>query len=348
MIRAHEATRPAPAAVSGAPGAAELIVLWRATEHCSLACGFCAYDRRRPITRRKADLALVRRLGAGLREWSRAQDFRVLVSWLGGEPLHWPALFDATDFLRHACGFRVSLTTSGILLDRPQVRRRLLDLFDEITVSVDAIGGIHDRLRGWPGGFECVRRGTRALVRESWETRRRPLFRVNAVLMRDNIGGFDRLCREVANWGVDEITFNELGGRDRPAFHRRHRLRPKDVEQLARDIGVRRRALAERGVRLCGGPAYFQRLRASAAGIRLPMFGCPAGRDFLFVDVDGHLAPCHATITELGVEPGVVGTAADWAALSDRWIQRRRQRPPAACNDCRSTRVYGKFEVASG
>ncbi len=36
-----------------------MIVLWRITERCDLACGFCAYDRRLPGPRHKVDRSVV-------------------------------------------------------------------------------------------------------------------------------------------------------------------------------------------------------------------------------------------------------------------------------------------------
>src|SRR5439155_21528508 len=97
---------------------------------------------------------------------------------------------------------------------------------DEVTVSVDGVGPVHDALRGAPGLFQKIAEGVRALRRlsESRGAGAGPRLKVNTVLMRDNLDGFEALCTEVAGWGVAELTFNALGGNDRPEFYPQHRL----------------------------------------------------------------------------------------------------------------------------
>lgn len=70
-----------------------MIVLWRVTERCNLACGFCAYDRRLPGIRLEAQSADVKRFAGLLGAYQQVTGTRVLVSWLGGEPLLWEPLF---------------------------------------------------------------------------------------------------------------------------------------------------------------------------------------------------------------------------------------------------------------
>ena len=64
-----------------------MIVLWRVTEVCNLACGFCAYDRRVERSRNGADPEQVRRFARLLGLFHRRTGERVMLSWLGGEPL---------------------------------------------------------------------------------------------------------------------------------------------------------------------------------------------------------------------------------------------------------------------
>ena len=49
-----------------APVAERLVVVWRVTTRCNLACGFCAYDRALPFARRETDEASARVLGRSL------------------------------------------------------------------------------------------------------------------------------------------------------------------------------------------------------------------------------------------------------------------------------------------
>ncbi len=105
----------------------DLVLVWRITEVCDLACPFCAYSRdlRRPRAAANPDDVL--RFGALLGEYARAYRRNILVSWLGGEPLLWKPLLDLSHTFKHAFGLRVSVTTNGTALDSEPVRRRIVE-----------------------------------------------------------------------------------------------------------------------------------------------------------------------------------------------------------------------------
>lgn len=325
--------------------ARQMIVVWRVTERCNLACGFCAYDRRISRSRRDADPEAVVAFGSALAEYQRDAADPVLVSWLGGEPLLWSPLERLSRTFAHDFGLRVSVTTNGTALASAKVREHILDCYSELTVSIDALGQAHDQLRGWRGGFTQLRRVVPSLA----AGRRRagsPRLRANVVLMRDNVTGFAELCLELATWGIDEITFNQLGGNDRPEFWAQHRLLPNDVDRFAGELPGLRHALAERGVALRGGDHYIERIRSSAAGRRLPVHDCGPGTRFLFVSEHGVVSPCSFTEDSFGVPIAELATGDEVAALPGRFGSARdaRRASRAPCEDCRSTQVFAKFE----
>ena len=323
-----------------------MIVVWRVTERCNLSCAFCAYDRRVDRVRGEAEPAAMLAFGRALAEHQRAERDPVLVSWLGGEPLLWRPLAALTAAFVHELGLRVSVTTNGAALASPAVRAHVAAHYAEVTVSVDGFAPLHDALRGWPGGFDTLRRAVGALAAEKARTGRGPLLRANVVLMRDNVADFERLCGELASWGIEEITFNQLGGNDRPEFFPAHGLRPDDVERLGERVSLLRRRLADGGVRLAGGARYVERIRSSAAGRRLPVYDCGPGEEFLFVSEAGLVAPCSFTGDAYAVPIGELASAADLAALPGRFAAMRAARLAAACGDCPSTRVFAKFDRA--
>src|SRR5207247_9957440 len=105
-------------------------------------------------------------------------------------------------------------------------------------------------------------------------------LRVNVVLMRQNVAGFAKLCSELSAWGIAEITFNQLGGRDRPGFHPPHRLRLADVDVLEAQLRQIRIRLDGCGTALIGGENYISRIRSSARGERNPVEDCGPGESF--------------------------------------------------------------------
>lgn len=319
-----------------------MIVLWRVTTDCNLACSFCAYDRRLPFARSRMPLTEIERMGRVLADLQEQTGEAVLLSWLGGEPLAWPGLLEVSSRLKEDFGLRISATTNGTTLGRESVRATVLAAFDEITVSVDALGIAHERLRGWPGGWARLEHAVRTFVAQRGAAAA-PRLRVNTVLMHSTIATFSMLCEELANWGVDEITFNQLGGRDRPEFHHVEALRPDDIGRLRADVERLRPALAARGVRLCGTEAYLDRFEASAFGRPVNMEACRLPERMLFIDEHGRIAPCSFTVDAYGQTTATVRNAADLQRLRTTFMARQAAMPAAPCIDCHSTQLFAKF-----
>ena len=325
-----------------------MIVVWRVTERCNLACGFCAYDRTLSRSRVDADAQQIRHFGATLADYQQHTGDKVLVSWIGGEPLRWPALEQLTTLFRTEYGLRISTTTNGTPLESAVVRAHLLTHYAELTVSIDALGTSHDRLRGSPGLFSRVKSSVKQLTRERASHARRLKLRANVVLMRDTIGDFPALCAELGTWGFDEITFNSLGGRDRPEYFPTHRILPAQVEEFEQQLPALRAELSRNGVRLSGSAAYLERMHASSRDQALPVDDCEPGQTFLFVDELGRAAPCSFTAEDYGVSIDSLRTAGDLQRLPLTFSLARHEHRALSCDDCLSTHVFSKFAVAHG
>ena len=278
-----------------------------------------------------------------LAEYQRTSGNDVLVSWIGGEPLLWPPLTELTVLFTEQLGLRVSTTTNGTTLSLPAVREHLLAHYAELTISVDGIGEVHDTLRGWPGGYQALRESVTWLAEAKRSRGRGPLLRANVVLMRQTITGFEELCRELAGWGIEEVTFNQLGGHDRPEFFPAHRLLPEQAAGLANGmIGLRSR-LAGMKIRLNGGAGYLQRILASSNDEPIPVVDCRPGERFLFINETGVAAPCNFTGNGYGIPVAELRTAGALRELPDRFAAARRERRLPPCEDCHCTQVFDKF-----
>ena len=138
-----------------------------------------------------------------------------MISFIGGEPFLWEPLADTARQL-HAQGLRLSITTNGRSLSTPATRALLLDCFDEVVISVDGLQEHHDWCRGEPGLWQQVLAGTRLLVNE--RTSHPLTIKINTILTHRNIACFEEFCAELCDWGVDALSFNQLGGIARPEF----------------------------------------------------------------------------------------------------------------------------------
>lgn len=344
------------------------LVVWRVTERCDLGCSFCRFSRELPGPRAEADPQAAFRFGRLLAAAGRD----VLVSWLGGEPTLWGPLWEVSRAFREDFGLRLGITTHGRGLTSPRLRDRLLAWFDRVTVSLDGDAAFHDAVRGAPGLFDRLAAGVSALAAAKARRGRGPTIHANTVLMRANLPLFERICNTAAAWGIEELTFNALGGRDRPGpFFDRERLRPEDVAALRALLPDLRTWMAARGLRIVGSERYLDRLAAAAAGQPISGSDCRPGRGFLFVDELGRVAPCSFTTAEYGVpveevvgawerRPMTVGerpttddrrpTTADRRnsdsdILAEYFGAQRRRRLAAACANCPSTQIFGKFDA---
>jgi MoaA/NifB/PqqE/SkfB family radical SAM enzyme len=325
-----------------------LVIVWRVTEACDLACPFCLYardsrarDARPP--RRSSDPEQVLAFGRVLCGWRQAQARPVLVSWLGGEPLRWPPLFAISRVFQHEYGLRVSATTNGTALASAIVREHIATTFSELTLSLDSAEAFHDQIRRSPGLLAQLRRDVPALM--ALARAHNPAFklRINTVLMRDNIAHFTAICAQAAEWGAAEITFNALGGRDRPEFYPAHHLLPEQVEAFAGALPHLRARFAPYGLRILGSSAYLHRFTTSTTNHQLPVASCAPGAQFLFITETGLVAPCSFTTDGYGVPLTKLPTAQALIALPHRFATQQRAQLQPACYACPSTQVFGKF-----
>lgn len=317
------------------------VIVWRVTEACSLACGFCGYSRELNFRRDSADPQAMLAFGRVLADVQQQHAQPLLVSWLGGEPLLWSELPHLAR--RFSCEFGLSLgvTTSGHTLMEPVVRQELVAYYDQLTVSLDAIGPAHDALRGTPGLFASLQQSLADLRREDRE--QKLLRRVNTVLMRDTIGQFASFCERIADWQFHELTFNALGGNERPEFFRDHRLQPEQFARFIAELPDLRRRMALRGLQIRGGNHYLHRLAASTQNRQIAIDDCQPGRQFLFVDAQGRISPCSFTSLEYGIKITDIRTVDDFFALEPKFRELRNRSRVSACHDCHATHVYAKF-----
>jgi MoaA/NifB/PqqE/SkfB family radical SAM enzyme len=327
---------PAPRQRNNADDAAasRLIVLWRIFTFCNLDCSFCGYAKSEKIPRVAVPFAEIERVGSLLADDQQRHGTQVLVSWLGGEPLLWPDVRKASALYR-SLGLQVSLTTNGTTLARPDIQALVLEMLSEVTISLDIHGPTHDRYRGQES-FAAIVSATRQLVRLR-NQRHAPLrIRINAILMRDTVEFVSDFIALLDEMGVDEVTFNELGGIERPPFWNSHRLEPQHVDLFAQQLAH----AAPQRLRVVAAPLYLERLRASAEGRKLAVTDCQAIGRFLFINEQGLTGPCPFIVDRVGRNIATVRTAEDLAALAQDF---RSAQGGGPCLDCKSTFNFGKF-----
>jgi len=322
------------------------VVVVRVNTHCDLGCLYCGYSKDVHRRRRSISVPSLLRFGEVLREYQCDSNRKVLVSLLGGEPFQWPSLIPVANQLVQY-DLSLSVTTNGLALENEQTAQFATDCMDEITISIDGLGDDHDRLRGGRGMVQRLERIVRRLVSNRGPDRcqNKPQIRVNTVLTRHTIAGFEKFAHRMADWGVDTLTFNQLGGNDRPEFYPDNRLLEEQVHQFIGMFPKLRRDLRERGLELSGSDSYLHRIACTARDHKIAIENCWPATNFLFVDEAGRVSPCSFTSDCLGISIDQITNTASIEKLASTWQQQRSSHRPMVCEDCHATHVHSKFSL---
>jgi len=135
--------------------------------------------------------------------------FRPNLTLFGGEPMLYRGWTDLVDHIkRHR--MRCNIVTNGTLLERYAAEVVRLGL-DEIVLSLDGPGEVHDRMRGVEGTFERLVNGVKAVQREKVARRTRtPLINVSCTMFEHNYEHLEEIAGLAEDLGIHSVTFHHL------------------------------------------------------------------------------------------------------------------------------------------
>jgi uncharacterized protein len=302
-------------------------------QKCNLGCTYCYAQQGEfggAAKNMPLDVAL-RAVELPFRDAHRGD--RINVSFLGGEPLFNRAVLRAAT--ERACELAAereakvtfSITTNGTLL-----REDDAEFFERhgfaVTVSVDGIGEVHDRLRPTKkgrGSFDAlVERVTPLLARQrAMQVSARVTVTPHNLALRETLDallslgfhsvGFSPMLRSPS--GTDEMSSAEL---------------ETMLEQMV-DCGEEfERAIVD-GRRYPFANAV-NALREIHRGTHRP-YPCGAGAGYAGVSADGELAACHRFVGDADGAMGDVEHGVD-RERQRTWLEERHVHRQEPCRDC--------------
>lgn len=319
------------------------VVVWRITQDCNMNCRFCSYSNEVERKRNDADVDEVRRLAEILGRHKKETGEELLISWIGGEPFLWKPMLPLSANLSEQFGIAISATTNGILLSAEYIREQIIRYFSEIVISLDGFESCDDEVRKYSGHFKQVTENIRKLKQERDAADSNLKIKVNTILMRRNIEQFQPFCKYLSELGVDELTFNQLGGYDRPEFYEDNRLRFQQVIDFLEQIPEWKKEFERNGLVIHGSYDYLQRIRMTAENQKNPIGECNPGTWFWFINENGYISPCSYTSYEYMYNTGKIQTPEDVMKVEAYFRKLRKEKRSDWCSDCYCTQVYDKF-----
>ena len=190
----------------------------------------------------------------------------------GGEPLTYPSIDELLKFCRNK-GFKLSLATNGSLV--AEHMDAISDNVQDISISLDGIGEIHDRFRGMDGAFEFVKTALEQL-------RGKVNTIVSTVIWAENKNQLEELVKFAHGCGVSQINFSylvPLGRAIDPKIH----LLAEDYVRIQHTVNRLIQEYAPKGLTV-----LFRR----SSRLNIDSADCAGGSLILHVTATGKVAPC--------------------------------------------------------
>lgn len=325
----------------------KLIIIWNVTQTCNGRCLFCSYGTGKNGSSYDANKDEIMRMGALLSDYGKMSRREIIVCWMGGEPLLWKDISQVSTHFKTEYRLHLSLTTNGAALQSGNMRQLVLDHFDEIVISIDGLRGFHDRCRDQKGLFALVIDNLRLLHEEKVRQKKKLLIKTNTILMRGNIEQFEELSHYLSDCGINALTFNVLGGKDRPEFYPDNFPSRQQISAFIKKYSKICEDVSKKGLRINGSSLYLNRIAAISANIKIPINECNPGKQFLFISEHGIISPCRATVKDYGISLSKIETVNDIEAVASKLSEMRRERLSSSCSDCICMQEFGKFDPYS-
>jgi MoaA/NifB/PqqE/SkfB family radical SAM enzyme len=196
-----------------------LYITFQVTDNCNLKCRFCNYynttsDRVKLSKYGNMDLKLFKKCIDEI-------EGKPLIAITGGEPTIHPDIYEMISIIKKK-GLLCSMVTNGTLL-KSSCDRLVNSGVDFLAISIDGVGGTHDKVRGVKGTFSLAIEGIKKVLAYP----DRPIVVINSVLAPDTYHELPRLVEYLEKNipGIDMMNIQQVWYRT-PAQVNKHNNLP--------------------------------------------------------------------------------------------------------------------------
>jgi MoaA/NifB/PqqE/SkfB family radical SAM enzyme len=173
------------------------------TGTCNLKCEFCCQDEGYKYGKEELNLSEIKSVIDQIPRFT-------LLTFSGGEPLLRKDIKEIISYAlekKHFC----NISTNGVLLDSEIIKLLMQKGFLAISVSLDGMGQIHDKLRGVPQTFEKVKSNLIAFASIKKERKNKfPLLDIKTIITDKNIDELVKLYSFCESIGAEFFTLSLL------------------------------------------------------------------------------------------------------------------------------------------
>ncbi|SEQ41476.1 Radical SAM superfamily enzyme, MoaA/NifB/PqqE/SkfB family [Treponema bryantii] len=173
-------------------------VIWEITSKCNLACKHCFVNTN---TGKDVDTDSCIRV---INLFSEMNDIgKIMIT--GGEPFLREDIFTILEHIRKKMPDAViDLTTNMTMLDSDKIKKLRKLQIDELTVSLDGIGNIHDEIRGKKGCFDKTVENIKSALNEGL------YIDIVSVISAYNVNSMDVIADFVSKLKCSSLTFSKI------------------------------------------------------------------------------------------------------------------------------------------
>jgi MoaA/NifB/PqqE/SkfB family radical SAM enzyme len=291
-----------------------LFVAWDITYKCNLACFFC---ERQTFYHDKITKDLTFNQTKTVVDHLVEADV-MSIGITGGEPL---LRNDLEDIVQYAVdsGLVVTLSTNGTLMTKSRARK-IVNLVQSISISLDGLADTHDKVRGDNGAYKKTIRGLKVLAEIN---PRSCAIGVNFVLNKHNFQELREVFEIVRNIGADYFFIQPVIGSDSWAIP--HSTVEDSVKQIFE--------LKSKYSQYISQSYYFLNHISDYINGNVPKL-CDAGTLYLAINNEGKLFLCPGL---LRTEENCIGSLLEnslFELLNSERMKRLKETVVPKCNPC--------------
>ena len=258
---------------SFAPGKIEIDI----TSQCNLSCIHCSRDSQNSIPNTQLSLSEIKTiLKNAILTGTKSLNI------MGGEPTCSPFLFEICDFAKKLGYGSLNTSSNGWNINE-KIAKKLSRYFDKVQLSLHGATQIsHDKIVGKKGAFNQIINACKNLKKYGVNVR------ISCTVMQENYNEIPQIANFVSSIGANNLRFlvlSPLGrGKNLAQWSMEERNKIGNIlKNVSQEIYQKNTDLKIEA----GGFPSIEEIRTDVT-----FYGCPAGRDLLYISSDGNVSCC--------------------------------------------------------